>query len=317
MTASRLALALLLLAAAAPAPAAGPPPDEEAAAPAPDRPPELRPLTGTLARLRRSGAVRLGHRADAVPFSFLDARGRPVGYALDLCAAVVEAAAAELGLPALRVEHVLVTPEDRLARVAAGEIDLECGATSSTVDRQRLVAFSPTTFVSATRLLVRAGSPARGLKDLRGKAVAVTRGTTAVAVVRDLSERAGLGLRVVEAGGYGDALDQLSAGLVDAVAGDEVLLRGLQAQRRASTAHRVIGPPLSHEPYALAFQRGDQPFAEVVARAFRRLATSREIVALHDRWFVRPLPSGERLRLPMSRELEELWRIQGLPSDGS
>jgi glutamate/aspartate transport system substrate-binding protein len=261
--------------------------------------------------------VRLGHRADAVPFSFLDARGRPVGYSLDLCAAVVEAAAAELGVASLRVEYVQVTPEDRLSRVAAGEVDLDCGSTSSTVERQRLVTFSPTIFVSATRLLVRADSRARGLADLRGAAVAVARGTTAVAVVRDLSERAGLALRLVETRDYRDALDQVASGLAGAAAGDEVLLRGLVAQRRATGAYRVVGPPLSHEPYALAFQRGDQPFAEVVARAFRRLAATREIVALHDRWFVRPLPSGERLRLPMSRELEEFWRVQGLPSDGS
>ena len=225
--------------------------------------------------------------------------------------------AAELGLEALRVELVQVTPDDRLSRVAAGEVDLDCGSTSSTRDRQRLVAFSPTLFVSATRFWVRTDSPARTLRDLRGKAVAVIRGTTAVAVVQDLSERSGLALRLVEARDYGEAFDLLAARRADAVAGDGVLLRGLLAQRRAMGAHRPVGPALSHEPYALAFQRDDPAFAAVVGRTFRRLATSRDIVAIYDRWFVRPLPSGERLRLPMSGELEELWHIQGLPSDGS
>jgi hypothetical protein len=78
-----------------------------------------------------------------------------------------------------------------------------------------------------------------------------------------------------------------------------------------------VGPELSREPYALAFQHGDEQLAELVRRIFRRLARDREIVAIHRRWFVEKLPAGDGLRLPMSRELEELWQLQGLPSDGS
>lgn len=313
----RLALAALLLSVTAHPGGARAQAEEEATPPLADLAPEPRAITGTLARIKRTGTIRLGHRADAVPFSFLDARGRPVGYALDLCRAVADDVAAELGLEALRVELVPVTPDDRLSRVAAGEVDLDCGSTTSTVDRQRLVAFSPTTFVSATRLLVPADSRARALRDLRGRKVAVTRGTTAVAVVQDLSARSGLALELVEARDYRAALDLLRDGRADAVAGDEVLLRGLLAERRVGKGYRMVGPALSHEPYALAFARGDPAFADVVRRTFRRLAASRDVVHVYDRWFVRPLPSGERLRLPMSRELEELWRVQGLPSEGS
>jgi glutamate/aspartate transport system substrate-binding protein len=53
----------------------------------------------------------------------------------------------------------------------------------------------------------------------------------------------------------------------------------------------------------------------VVERAFARLAGSREIVAIYERWFTRPLPSGARLDLPMSPHLEQIFRVQGLPSD--
>jgi glutamate/aspartate transport system substrate-binding protein len=314
---TRSPLALLLAALAAAPGGARAQDEDERTTPLADHAPEARPLTGTLARVQRTGAVRLGYRTDAVPFSFLDARGRPVGYSLDLCRAVVDELGVELGIAAPRLELVAVTPDDRLSRVAAGEVDLDCGSTSSTADRRRLVAFSPTIYVSATRLWVRAASPARTLADLRGRTVAVTRGTTAVAVVRDLSERSGLALRLVEVRGYAEALDALDGGRVDAVGGDGVLVQGQLAQRHAATGHRVVGPALSLEPYALAFRRDDPDLAAVVARAFHRLAERREIVAIHDRWFLRPLPSGERLRLPMSRELEELWHVQGLPTDGS
>jgi ABC-type amino acid transport substrate-binding protein len=312
-----LALLAVLLSAAPNPSGAWAQPEEEAFAPLADHAPELRPLTGTLARVKRAGVIRLGHRTDAVPFAFLDARGRPVGYSLELCRAVAAEVAAELGDEALRVELVPVSSEQRLSRVAAGEIDLECGSTTSTVERQRLVAFSPTIFVSATRFLVRSDAAVRGLRDLRGATVAVIRGTTAIGVVQDLSARSGLGLRIVEARDYGEALELLASRRAGALAGDEVLLRGLLALRHAARGYRMVGPALSHEPYALAFQRDDQPFAELVRGVFRRLAERREIVPIYERWFVRALPSGERLRLPMSRELEELWRMQGLPSDGS
>jgi ABC-type amino acid transport substrate-binding protein len=305
-----LVLSLVALVVAAPARAEEVP--DEPATPLVDHVPEPRVLGGTLARVRRAGTIRLGHRTDAVPFAFLDPRGRPVGYALDLCRVVAADVARELGLPDLRVELVPVTPDDRLSRVAAGEVDLECGSTTSTADRRRLVAFSPTHFVSATRLAVRRDAPIRALPALRGRAVAVVRGTTAIPVLQDLSERSGLRLRLVEARDYGEALRLLDEGRVDAVAADEVLLRGTLAERHAAAGHRLVGPPLSHEPYALAFQRDDPVFAELVGRTFRRLAETREIAHLYDRWFVKPLPSGERLGIPMGAELEELWRIQGL-----
>jgi len=290
--------------------------DVEPRPPRSDEVRELRQLTGTLARVRRDGVIRLGHRTDAVPFAFV-ARGRPVGYALDLCREIASEVGAELGLPALRVELVPVTAEDRLRRVASGAVDLECGATTSTAERRKLVAFSPTIFVSATRLLVRDAAAARELRDLRGAAVVVVRGTTSVPVVEELSARAGLELRRIEASDYAEAFAALDAGRAGAIAGDEVLLAGHLAQHRASSNYRPVGPALSHEPYALALPRGDAPLAELVGRVFRRLAERREILAVYDRWFLKPLPSGERLGLPMSGELEELWRIQGLPADGS
>jgi glutamate/aspartate transport system substrate-binding protein len=277
---------------------------------------ELRPLTGTLARVKRAGAIRLGHRSDAVPFAFV-ARGRPVGYSLDLCRTIASEAAAELGVATLRVELVPVTAEDRLRRVASGEVDIECGATTSTSERRNLVSFSPTIFVSATRLMVRSAATVRELRDLRAATVAVVRGTSSVSVVEELSARAGLGLRRIEASDYGEAFALLDAGRAGALAGDEVLLAGYLAERGARAGYRTVGPALSHEPYALAFQRGDAAFTQLVARVFRRLAERREIVAVYRRWFLQPLPSGERLGLPMSAELRELWRIQGLPGDGS
>lgn len=268
-------------------------------------------LVGTLKGIRDRGVVRIGYRTSSPPFSYLDSRGQPVGYSLDLCSALVEDIADELGGAELRVELRPVTPENRFARVEAGEIDIECGSTTDMLERRKRVAFSPPTFITGTKLLVRKDGPVRSLADLKGKAVAVTRSTSNAAVVALLSQRRGLGLRLQEGADHDESFAALTAGQVDAFANDEVLLYTQLAESR-SAAFRVVGDFLSYEPYALMFRIDDPAFADVVARGFRRLATSGEITWIYDRWFLKRLPSGLRLGLPMSPQLEESYRMLGL-----
>ena len=87
------------------------------------------------------------------------------------------------------------------------------------------------------------------------------------------------------------------------------------AETKTGAEYRVVGEFLTYADYALMFRKDDPEFAEVVERAFVKLAESREIVALYDHWFRKPLPSGVRINLPMSPHLEELFRVQGLPAD--
>lgn len=61
--------------------------------------------------------------------------------------------------------------------------------------------------------------------------------------------------------------------------------------------------------------KADALAADDVSRSFRALAASRQIEWLYNRWFVRPLPSGPRLDMPMSRELRIELELLGLPRD--
>ena len=120
--------------------------------------------------------LRIGHRENSPPFAFLDAKGKPVGYALDLCAVVVEEVIEELRKD-IRVEYRPVTPENRFDLLDSGAVDLECGSTTNNFERRKVAAFSPTMFVTGTKLLVRRGSGIRYFRDLQGKTVVLTRGT--------------------------------------------------------------------------------------------------------------------------------------------
>jgi glutamate/aspartate transport system substrate-binding protein len=272
-------------------------------------------LTGRLLRIKETGTVRIGFREGTVPFSYLGPDGKPIGYSLDLCGRIVATIGSDLGLPDLRIEHVRVSVQDRIDRVVAGAVDLECGATTNTAERRKRVAFSPPIFVTGTRLAVLRDSAIRDLRDLAARKVAVVRGTTNEAAVRELDRMRRLGLTVAVAEDYRAALELLETGGVDALAADDVLLHAYLAETGKHRAIRLAGEMLSFEPYGIVYPRDDPALAEVVARSLRTLAESREIVWIYNRWFVRPLPSGQRLGLPMGPQLQDSFELIGLPRD--
>jgi glutamate/aspartate transport system substrate-binding protein len=277
--------------------------------------PAARMLTGVLKRIKAAGTVRLGYRHDAVPFSYEGPGGRPYGYSIDLCQEIVEDIAEATGIAILVVQYRRVTPADRIAQIVDGSIDLECGATTNTAERRKLVAFSPMIFVAGTRLLVRHGGAVRSVRDLDGRKVAVVRGTTNEQAMIALAALRKGGFTVLVADSYEQALAKLAAGEVDALAADDILLTGYIEEHRLRGQYAVVGELLSYEPYGIMFARGDAPLAEVVDATFRRLASSREIRWIYDRWFLRSLPSGIRLGLPMGTELQRSFEMLGLPTD--
>jgi len=272
------------------------------------------PYTGTLKKVNESGVLRIGHRENSPPFAFLDAKGRPVGYALDLCAVVVEEIVAELRKD-IRVEYRPVTPENRFDLLNSGAIDLECGSTTNNFERRKVAAFSPTMFVTGTKLLVRRSSGIRYFRDLEGKTVALTRGTVQAQAIPRLAERQKLGIKFVTAEDHRQSFELLASGKADAFANDDVQLYGILAETKSGNTYRVVGDFLTYADYALMLRKDDPEFSAVVELAFAQLAGSREIVAIYEKWFLKPLPSGVRLNLPMSPHLEELFRVQGLPTD--
>ena len=278
-----------------------------------DRPPAR--LTGVLKRIKDVGWVRIGYRAGAIPFSYLGMDGRPHGYSIDLCHEIVEQMAQAVGVASLHVEYRPVTPANRIDEVVEGKIDLECGATTNTAERRKQVAFSPLIFVAGTRLLVKSGSPVRSVRDLARRKVVVVRNTTNDEVMRHLTTTMARGLTVLGADDYAQALGMLADGGADALAADDILLTAYVAENGLRGQYVVVGELLSHEPYGIMFTRDDAPLAEVVDATLRRLAASRELRWIYDKWFLRRLPSGSRLGWPMSVQLQRSFEILGLPPE--
>ena len=96
-------------------------------------------LSGTLKKIKDTGAITLGIRDSAVPFSFIDDKQKIVGYAVDICMKIVDEIKAELKLDKLEVTENIVTSSTRIPLMANGTIDLECGSTTNNADRQKQV----------------------------------------------------------------------------------------------------------------------------------------------------------------------------------
>ncbi|HZZ94941.1 MAG TPA: amino acid ABC transporter substrate-binding protein [Usitatibacter sp.] len=262
-------------------------------------------LAGTLAKVRSSGIVTLAHRESSIPFSYLSARGEPIGYSIELCRKLVDAMSEAVGRE-LAIQWLPVTSESRIDAITAGRADLECGSTTSNLERAKRVAFSPTIFVSGTKLLVKRGSAIRSFRDLRGRTVVVTAGTTNERALRDVARKFQIDMRLVAARDHADSFAQLAQGKADAFATDDVLLYGLLAQHRVRDEYAVVGEFLSYDPYGIMYRKGDPQMRELVNATFRALADDGEVERQYKRWFLAKLPSGERIDLPMSPQLETL-----------
>ncbi|AGU48347.1 putative glutamate/aspartate-binding protein [Variovorax paradoxus B4] len=271
-------------------------------------------LTGTLAKVRETGTIAIGYRESSVPFSFLNARREPIGYSIELCRALVTAIEDAVN-KSLTIKWVPVTSDSRIDAVVSGAVDLECGSTTNNLERQKRVSFSPTMFVSGTKVLVKKGSPIKSFRDLAGKRVAVTAGTTNEKTLRDLSQKFKLGIQLLVARDHADAFGLVKNGEADAFATDDVLLYGLIARDAAKAQYEVVGDYLSYDPYGIMYRKGDAQLGKVINDTFQVLAEDGEIERQYKRWFLRKLPTGESINLPMSAQLEAIIQTMSVKAE--
>ncbi|MCA1455593.1 amino acid ABC transporter substrate-binding protein [Bradyrhizobium sp. BRP22] len=265
-------------------------------------------LSPTLANIKNTHAVRLGYRESSPPFSFLDHSNRPIGYSLELCEAIVEEIGVEVDDANLRIDYVKVTSDDRIPAIVQGKIDLECGSTTANAERARQVAFSPLIFVAGTKLMVPKTSAVSAVTDLKGKTVVVTKGTTNEQAMHNVDRKFSLGLNIVTSPDHEQSYQMLAEGRADAFATDDILLYGLIARHKSQDKLRVVGDYLSYDPYGIMYRKGEPQLKDVVERTFRKLGSGRDLIPLYNKWFVARLPTGERLNVAISPQLEEAFK---------
>ena len=262
-------------------------------------------VQGTLATIMETKTIKLGYLDQSIPFSFVDDKGKPLGYSVELCLRVVAGLEQQFELQKLDVQWVPVTMANRFEMVAGGKIDLECGISTITVSRQKLVDFSLMTWVDGGSFVVKANRPHGGVGDLAGKKIAVIAGTTTEGALRDALKRDFIEADLVMVKEHLEGLNALDKGQVDAYASDQTVLIGLALAVREKLPLNLSDRNFSYEPYGLTLRRNDADFKQAVNQALARLYRTGQVAAIYDRWF-------GKLGKPSSM-LSAMFNINSLP----
>jgi glutamate/aspartate transport system substrate-binding protein len=265
--------------------------------------------TGTLKKIETTRTITLGHRESSTPFSYYNDQQQVIGYSHEIMLKVVDAIKRELRLPGLRVKLIPVSSQNRIALVQNGTVDLECGSTSHTVERQKQVAFSNSLFVIGTRLLVKKDAGIQDFPHLAGKTVVTTAGTTSERWLRKMNADKKMNMNIISAKDHGESFLTLETGRAQAFMLDDVLLYGERAKAKRPGDWIVTGAPPSREAYGCLLRKDDATFKKLVDATIAEVQTSEAAEGLYRKWFLSPIPpKGLNLNFPMSAEVRALFR---------
>jgi glutamate/aspartate transport system substrate-binding protein len=266
--------------------------------------------TGTLAKVKESGVIALGHRESSIPFSYYDDKQQVVGYSHEIMLKVVDAIAARLGTRP-QIKLVPVTSQNRIPLVQTGSVDIECGSTTNNLERQKQVAFSTTIFVIGTRFMtsVESAKEIHDFPDLAHKTVVVTAGTTSERLLRKMNEEKNMAMQIISAKDHGESFLMLESGRAVAFMMDDVLLYGERAKAKQPERWVVLGTPQSREAYGCMMRKDDPDFKKLVDDTISSLETSGQVAQLYDKWFQNPIPpKGLNLKFPLSGDMDAVFK---------
>ena len=261
---------------------------------------------GTLDKIKKTGTITVGHRDASIPFSYYDDKQQVVGYAMDICAVIVDAVKKQV--PNLKVNYQLVTSANRIPLMANGTIDLECGSTTNNNERQQQVSFTNTHFIPANRWASKKSSNLKSLNDLKGKTIVSTAGTSNLKLITQINADKNLGMNIISANGHPEAFQMVETGRAVAFVMDDILLASLIANSRNPGDFELSKEFLSLEPYGIMLRKDDPTFQKICDDATADLYKSGRINAIYEKWFQKPIPpKGVNLNVPQSEQLKKIF----------
>ena len=260
----------------------------------------------TIAKIKQSGKVVIGYRESSDPISYI-VGGKPMGYAIDICNNFANTLKKDLKLPNLKVEYKAVTSSTRIPEMLAGNIDMECGTTTNSIQRKQQVSFSTNYYATEVRMAVKANSTVKDLGDLNGKAVATTQGTTSDKYIKMGAKGEQVKVTNVYGKDHSDSFAMVASGRAAAFVMDDNILAGLIAKSSKPKDFKIVGPVLSSEPYGIMLPKGDAAYKAIADKVVTGMWKNGQMAALYKKWFQSPIPPKNiNLNMPMSTSYNKL-----------
>lgn len=242
--------------------------------PAPLPPPGKMPAGSTMAKFTDRGRLVVGVSGDAVPMGARNPlNGEIEGFEIDVAKSLAKAMFGDETKLELRV----IRPDQVAAAIGDGDLDLVIRQVGITCAGWRAYAVSAPYLATQTQALTKSNANIRSLGDLRGHSVCAARDSVALAAVSDEQ----VGTHVVGSPDTTQCMVKFQRGEVDAIAGDAVILAGLQRQDPFS----VVAPfAMSTNSYGVAINSDRVDLVRFVNAVLAQRQSSGEWTASWNRW---------------------------------
>jgi len=262
---------------------------------------------GTLDKIKESGSVSLGVR-ESSGLGYTLGNSKYVGFHTEMGERILADIQQQLGLDKLDITYQPITSQNRVPLVVNGTVDLECGSTTNNRARQRDVDFAITTYVETVRIAVRADSEIKDLRDLDGKTIVTTTGTTTVQILRRNKRAENLNFREIMGKDHSDSFLMLESGRADAFVMDGSILAANIAKSQTPENYKILDEVLALEPIACMLRKDDPEFKNAVDNSIKRQIADGSLLELYNKWFMQPIPpTGVNLNMPLSAATQEAW----------
>lgn len=261
----------------------------------------------TVAKVKASGVVTMGVRDSSGALSYTLGDGKYAGFHVEICQRILANLEKSVGRK-LEVKYLPVTSQNRIPLVQNGTVDIECGSTTNNATRQKDVAFLPTTFVEEVRIAVKSASGINSIRQLNGKNVATTTGTTSVQTLRKNERAGGIDFKEVFGKDHSDSFLLLESGRAEAFVMDGAILAGNIAIAKNPADFKIVGEVLSVEPIAIMVRKDDAAFKKIGDDTVKDMLKSGEVAKLWDKWFLQPIPpKNTRVGYAASESTKAAW----------
>lgn len=268
----------------------------------------------TLDKVKSTGKIVIGVRTSSLPLSYTDnfkEDGKPMGYALDICNAVVDRYKLKYSLQSVQTQYVFVTAKNRIPLVKEGVVDLECGSTTNNANRRKDVAFSIPYYIASAKIItLTKRNDLQDLYSLKGKSIAYIKGSTMDNTVTEYNNNRNLQIKKVEVSSPEEAFSKLSNGSVDAFAYDDLIVYGLRSNSNNPADYKILPDSLSIEPESIMMRKNDKEFSNFVDEELKNLIKTGQVQSFYEKWFLTPIPPKNRtLGLQQSKLLKDVFRF--------
>lgn len=271
------------------------------------------PLETTESKLARGEPLLLGVRGTSSPFAYKH-NGTYQGMTVDICLKVFETVKAKYANATYK--FVETNPQNRLVLLNEGKIDLECGSTANTLERRKEVDFSIPFYISDVRAIKLKTTKLLSIGDVNEKTVlAITKGTTGEESMKKVSlfykiKSQKYGIKVLISDSHKKSLDLVATGQATFFVGSDILLQGVQLERKDADSFEFLNEIYQIDPFSIALRKNDKWLKIETSKTITGLMKGNEFQQIYDKWFMQPIaPLNKSLNIPMSHKLRETTRM--------